>query len=145
MSPSTLKPASPPKLRPHLLQASLTSLQTGLLFGYSVGFIGGLLILPSFLSHFHLLEYAPATQAKLQSLIVSSWIVGAFFGVFVIGMPVSRRFGRKGGLVAAAGLYLLGAVLELVEVEGGLGLGVFVLGRFLNGLGVGAGTLVSPM
>jgi hypothetical protein len=40
-------------------------------------------------------------------------------------------------------LYVLGTALQLVNVNGNVL--VFEAGRLLNGLGVGAGTLVSPM
>ena len=40
-------------------------------------------------------------------------------------------------------LYVLGAALQMVNINGSLR--VFDAGRLLNGLGVGAGTLVSPM
>jgi hypothetical protein len=37
-----------------LYLAALVACLTAALFGYSVGFIGGVLVLPSFLHHFHL-------------------------------------------------------------------------------------------
>jgi len=42
-----------------------------------------------------------------------------------------------------AALYLLGAILQTVNA--GSSIGLFELGRLLNGFGVGAGTLVSPI
>jgi len=51
--------------------------------------------------------------------------------------------GRRSCLVFSALLYVLGAGLQLVDIKGSLA--VFDVGRLLNGLGVGTGTLVSPM
>ena len=115
---------------------------TGALFGYSVGFIGGILVLPSFLHHFHLDELAPGALASATSGTVTAWLVGALVGV-PIGVPACSRWGRRSCLVLCAVLYVLGASLQLVDVGGSLPL--FDAGRLLNGIGVGAGTLVSPM
>jgi MFS family permease len=115
---------------------------TAALFGYSVGFIGGVLVLPSFLHHFHLDTLSPPALAIAQSRIVSVWLLGALFGV-PLGMPVCSRWGRKKCLAFSASLYVLGSALQLVNMNGNLM--VFEAGRLFNGLGVGAGTLVSPM
>lgn len=123
-----------------LYLAAITACLTAALFGYSVGFIGGLLVLPSFLHHFGLDHLSPPELASAQARTVTVWLLGAFFGV-PLGMPVCSRYGRKRCLVFSACLYVLGAALQLgSQVEW-----VFDLGRALNGLGVGSGTLVSPM
>jgi MFS family permease len=123
------------------LAASVACL-TAALFGYSVGFIGGVLVLPSFLQHFKLDLLPPSSIAAAQSQIVSVWLLGALFGV-PMGMPVCSRWGRRTCLVFSAGLYVLGSSLQLVNIDGNLA--IFEAGRLLNGLGVGAGTLCSPM
>jgi MFS family permease len=130
-----------PSNRRLYLAASVACL-TAALFGYSVGFIGGVLVLPSFLHHFHLDNLPPPALAAAQSRIVSVWLLGALFGV-PLGMPVSSSWGRKGCLAFSAALYVLGSTLQLVNVDGGLV--IFEVGRLLNGFGVGAGTLASPM
>src|SRR5277367_806237 len=126
----------------HLYIAASVACLTAALFGYSVGFIGGVLVLPSFLRHFHLDVLSPIDLAVAQSRIVSIWLVGALFGV-PLGMPVCARWGRRSCLSFSALLYVLGTVLQLINVGGNVL--VFEAGRLLNGLGVGAGTLVSPM
>lgn len=122
--------------------AALVACMTAALFGYSVGFIGGVLVLPSFLHHFHLDTLPPLDLAVSQSRIVSVWLVGALFGV-PLGIPVCSHWGRRNCLSFSALFYVLGGALQLVDVGGNVG--VFEAGRLLNGLGVGAGTLVSPM
>ena len=113
---------------------------TAALFGYSVGFIGGIIVLPSFLSHFSLSTLPPSALASTQARIITSWLVGALFGV-PLGMPFCSRFGRKGCLFLAGGLYVCGAGMQLLD----FGIGGFEVGRALNGLGVGVGTLGGPM
>jgi MFS family permease len=114
------------------------------LFGYSVGFIGGIIVLPSFLSHFHLSSLPPSALASTQAQIITSWLVGALFGV-PLGMPVCSRLGRRSCLLFAAVLYVLGAGMQLVDFGGKGEIGWFEVGRVLNGLGVGIGTLGGPM
>lgn len=120
--------------------ASTFATLTSSLFGYTVGLIGGLIVLPSFLRHFELDSLPPAALAAAQSQVVTIWLVGALFGV-PIGIPVCARWGRRPCLALSAGLYLFGAALQLA----GSGLWMFDIGRAINGLGVGAGTLVGPM
>ena len=125
-----------------LYLAAAVSGSTGALFGYSVGFVGGLLVLPSFLGHFHLDTLPSSELARAQSVVVSAWIVGACFGV-PCGIPICSRYGRKRCLMFSAAFYVLGTVLQVINA--GSSLGLFEVGRLLNGFGVGAGTLVSPI
>lgn len=125
----------------NLYLAATVSCMTAGLFGYSVGFIGGEIVLPSFLTHFHLDDLPPRELASARSWSVTAWIVGALFGV-PMAMPVCAKFGRRLCLQFAACLYVIGAVLQLFS-SGSLLL--FELGRLINGTGVGAGTLVSPI
>lgn len=125
----------------NLYLAALVASFTAALFGYSVGFIGGILVLPSFLHHFGLDGLPAAQLASASSNIVSAWLVGALLGV-PLGMPVCSRSGKRACLVLSATLYVFGVALQLIDVQS---LALFDIGRFINGLGVGAGTLVSPM
>lgn len=125
----------------NLYLAAAVSCLTAALFGYSVGFIGGEIVLPSFLFHFHLTDLSPHELASARSWSVTAWIVGALFGV-PMGMPVCSRLGRRLCLQFAAVLYVLGAVLQVFS-DGDLRL--FQIGRLINGTGVGVGTLVSPI
>lgn len=125
----------------NLYVAAAVSCLTAALFGYSVGFIGGEIVLPSFLSHFHLDDLPPSELASARSLSVTAWIVGALLGV-PISMPVCSKLGRRLCLQFAAVLYVIGAVMQTFSAGG---LGIFQIGRLINGMGVGAGTLVSPI
>jgi MFS family permease len=125
----------------NLYFSAITASMTASLFGYSVGFIGGIIVLPSFLTHYQLSTLPPSQLASAQARIVSLWLLGALFGV-LLGMPITSRLGRKPALFLSATLYVVGSALQLVDLGG---LATFELGRGVNGLGVGCGTLVSPM
>lgn len=99
-------------------------------------------MLPSFLRNFHLDGLPKHELAAAQSQAVVVWLIGALFGV-PLGMPICSRLGRRRCLQFSSVLYVLGAALQLVDIHGNPA--VFEVGRLLNGLGVGAGTLVSPM
>jgi MFS family permease len=126
----------------NLYFAATVACLTGALFGYSVGFIGGILVLPSFLHDFSLGTLPKEKLAAAISGTVSAWLVGALIGV-PLGMPVCSRWGRRSCLALSALLYVLGTAIQICSISGSLAL--FDFGRLLNGLGVGAGTLVSPM
>ncbi|KAK3062898.1 hypothetical protein LTS18_003128, partial [Coniosporium uncinatum] len=115
----------------NLYLAATIACLTGALFGYSVGFIGGVLVLPSFLGHFRLSDLPASELAAAQSATVSVWLVGALFGV-PLGMPVCSRWGRRSCLAFSALLYVLGAGLQLIDIKASLA--VFDVGRLLNGL-----------
>lgn len=125
----------------NLYLAATVACMTAALFGYSVGFIGGTLVLPSFQYHFGLDTLPPSELASAQAATVTSWLVGTLFGV-ISAMPVYQKFGRKTCLMFCALLYVVGAVLQTLGIGG---IAVFDSGRFINGWGVGAGTLVSPL
>ncbi len=126
----------------HVYIAACIACLTASLFGYSVGFIGGVLVLPSFLRSFRLDGLPARDLASAESRIVTLWLLGALLGV-PLGMPVCSRLGRKSCLLFSAMLYVVGAAMQLASPNGSLA--VFEAGRLLNGLGVGAGTLASPI
>ena len=128
----------------NLYLAATIACLTGALFGYSVGFIGGVLVLPSFLDHFRLSDLPAQEVASAQSRIVSSWLIGCVIGV-PLSVPVCSKYGRKVCIAGCAALYVLGAILQAIEVESDAALALFQVGRLINGVAVGAGTLVSPV
>lgn len=128
----------------HLYFAATVALQTASLFGYAVGYIGGCLVLPSFQHHFHLSDLPPTALAAVQARLVLCWIVGAALGV-PVGIPVCQRFGRRACLSLSAVAFVVGATLQVIDYDGTGQLALFETGRFLNGLGVGTGSLVAPM
>ena len=103
----------------------------GLLFGYDTAVIAGAI---GFLqTHFEL-------TAAMKGWAASNALVGCVLGVILAG-PVSDRFGRRQTLILAAVMFLVSAIGTALPNS----LAVFVVFRFIGGVGVGAASMTSPM
>lgn len=102
----------------------------GLLYGFDTAVING--ALPFFTSHFSLNDV-------MTGWAVSSALLGCIVGAIGAGRP-GDRFGRREMLKVSAILFLLSAF--------GTGLAsnvqLFILARFIGGLGVGIASVLSP-
>lgn len=116
---------------------------TSCMIGYDSAFIGTTLSLHSFMHEFHFGQMTSGEQDLLSANIVSLYQAGAFFGAF-FAYPIGHFWGRKKGLMIAALVFILGAGLML-GANGDRGLGLIYAGRVLAGLGVGAGSNITPI
>ncbi len=135
------------------LVSQLTFVATlgGLLFGYDTAVISGAVgaIDANFIDPLQLSETA---RSSLSGWTISSALLGCVIGAAVAGW-ISARFGRKGGLLFAAILFLISAGGSAVP-EIGLGtigsmgpaaLTPFIAYRILCGIGVGIASMLSPL
>lgn len=106
-----------------------------------MGFIGGEIVLPSFLTSFDLEHLSAQDLALARSVSVTAWIVGALIGV-PTAMPICSKFGRRLCLQFSAVVYTGGAVLQIFSSND---LKIFEVGRLINGMGTGAATLALPL
>src|SRR5665213_1042251 len=123
----------------------------GLLFGYDTAVISGAVaaIDHNFIEPRGLSE---AARDSLSGWAVSCALLGCVIGA-AMGGPIANRLGRKGGLMIAAILFLVGslgsAVPELgLGPIGGMGaaaLTPFILYRILGGVGVGLASMLAPL
>jgi MFS transporter, SP family, galactose:H+ symporter len=103
----------------------------GALFGYDQGVISGALLG---------IQKAFAVGA-IALEIVTSWVtLGAMFGSLAGGY-VADHFGRKRALLAAAGLFIIGAAVEAFAPD----VPVLVFGRLAAGFGVGVAAVAAPL
>ncbi|HEY1865130.1 MAG TPA: sugar porter family MFS transporter [Roseiarcus sp.] len=103
----------------------------GALFGYDQGVISGALIG---------IEKAFAV-GHVALEIVTSWVtLGALFGSLAGGY-VADLFGRKRTLLAAAALFVIGALVEASAPN----VPVLVFGRLVAGFGVGVAAVAAPL
>jgi MFS transporter, SP family, xylose:H+ symportor len=123
----------------------------GLLFGWDTAVISGAVssIDAYFIDPLALSETA---RSSLSGWTISSALVGCIIGAMVAGW-ISTALGRKGGLVIAAALFLLGSIGSAVP-ELGFGpighmgphaLPQFIFYRILGGVGVGIASMLSPL
>lgn len=102
-----------------------------LLFGYDLGYMGGLTTSPNFLSQFG------NPNPSLLGFLVSAYEVGAMFGalgVFTIG----DRLGRKPNNITGAIIVIIGAAIQCSSY----GVPQFLVGRLIAGFGLGMMTTV---
>ncbi|MCI2422545.1 sugar porter family MFS transporter [Saccharopolyspora sp. K220] len=114
-----------------VLAVSAISALGGMLFGYDIGVISGALLFLA--DDFGLGPF-------LQGVVTSSLLVGAAVGALV-GGRLADRFGRRAVLVAAATVFMLGALGSAFAPDTWTLIG----SRFVLGLAVGAASLVVPL
>ncbi len=88
------------------------------------------------------------TANSLKGFTVSSALIGCIIGGAVAGF-ISRRLGRKRGLILAAILFMISAVgssiPETMNIFGVRPVISFIIYRIIGGIGVGMASMLSPM
>jgi len=110
-------------------------------FGWDSAVIGGVIVLPPFITDFNLGDSKSPATANLSANIVSTLQAGCFLGALVAS-PMTDRFGRKWCLIGASMLILIGVIMQAAAVGN---LGAMYAGRFISGTGVGAASTINPI
>jgi MFS transporter, SP family, xylose:H+ symportor len=123
----------------------------GLLFGYDTAVISGAVssIDAYFINPLGLSETA---RSSLSGWTISSAIFGCIIGAAVAGW-ISTALGRRGGLMVAGLMFLLGSIgsawpelgFGAVGQMGSGALVPFIVYRILGGVGVGVASMLSPL
>lgn len=134
-----------------LWRLTLVATLGGLLFGYDTAVISGTV---SSLETFFVLPFGLSEMASNARLgfLVSSALIGCIIGG-ISGGEISRRLGRKNGLILAAVLFLISAIgsaaPELFMKPIGEGdhtfMYFFIVYRIIGGIGVGLASMLSPL
>jgi SP family xylose:H+ symportor-like MFS transporter len=123
----------------------------GLLFGWDTAVISG--AVGSIDAYFiDPLGWSETARSSLSGWTISSALVGCIIGAGVAGW-LSTAIGRKGGLIVAAILFLLGSIGSAVPEFGFGGIGhmgpkalpEFIFYRIIGGVGVGVASMLSPL
>ncbi|NJM79855.1 MAG: D-xylose transporter XylE [Flavobacterium sp.] len=123
----------------------------GLLFGYDTGVISG--TVGSLDAVFVIPKGLTETAANaFKGFIVSSALIGCIIGGIFSGL-ISKKFGRKKGLLIAAVLFLISAIGSAVPELFIKTIGeadhtfstIFIIYRIIGGVGVGLASMLSPL
>ncbi|KIW47273.1 uncharacterized protein PV06_02856 [Exophiala oligosperma] len=112
----------------------------GTMFGMDAGIIGGVLAMPGFKKEFGLDALSASAAANLSGNLVTTMQAGAIAGALV-SSPLAEKKGRKPALLAVAVTGIVGGIMQALSFGH---LPVFYIGRFIEGLGLGAGTMLAP-
>ncbi len=119
------------RIKPTLLLAAVVASLGGLLFGFDTAVISG--TTDWLQSYFDLSKFA-------LGFTVASAIIGTIAGSIIVSKP-SDRFGRRNVLFVLALLYLVSALGSALSHNWIM----FLVFRFLGGIGVGGSSVVAPM
>jgi len=134
-----------------LIRLTLVATLGGLLFGYDTAVISGTV---SALEDFFVLPFdlgETAANSRL-GLVVSSALIGCIIGGISGGL-ISKKMGRKNGLILASLLFLfsaLGSAMPEMFIKP-IGQGdhtfiyIFIAYRIVGGIGVGLASMLSPL
>ena len=115
----------------YIIRISFISALGGYLFGFDFAVITG--GLPFLVDQFGL-------NASGEGGTTASLAIGAIIGCLAAG-SIADRYGRKPGLMTAAAIFTFSSLIMGLAPQ----LYVFILGRFLAGIGVGMASLLSPL
>jgi len=115
----------------YLILVCLVATLGGLLFGYDTGVISGAI--------------EPLTAKFNLSDFMKGWasgcvLIGCATGVLVVG-PLSDKYGRRVAMFLAAIMFLISAIGTALPDD----IRVFILFRFLGGVGIGIASISTPM
>lgn len=135
----------------YLIKLTLVATLGGLLFGYDTGVISGTVgSLESFFVNPKGLSETAASAFK--GFLVASALIGCIIGG-IFGGLVSKKLGRKKGLVLAGILFLISAlgssmpemfIKPIGELDHTFST-IFIVYRIIGGIGVGLASMLSPL
>ncbi|KAL4951904.1 general substrate transporter [Aspergillus filifer] len=121
------------------------------LFGYNQGMMSGIIGGTQFVDEFpplYLAEDAPDSVYRhvnvLRGGVTSCYEIGCFFGA-LFSMFYGEAIGRTRIIVAGASILIIGAVISCSAFGEHWGLGQFVVGRVVSGVGNGLNTATIPV
>jgi len=135
----------------YLLKLTIVATLGGLLFGYDTAVISGTV---SSLESFFVLPFGLGEMEANARLgfVVSSALIGCIIGG-ISGGVISKKLGRRNGLILAAALFLLSALGSAMPEMFVKPIGeadhtfmyVFIVYRIIGGIGVGLASMLSPL
>lgn len=133
--------------RPLRLAVTIIAVTGFSLFGYDQGLMSGLITAPQFNDDF------PATLKKgaddqhatvVQGAVTSCYELGCFFGALFV-LIRGDHYGRRPLIVFGSVVIIIGTIISVAAVKDSWGLGQFVIGRVITGIGNGFNTATIPV
>ncbi|PLB47381.1 putative MFS sugar transporter Stl1 [Aspergillus steynii IBT 23096] len=130
---------------------TLTAVMGFSLFGYNQGMMSGLIAGTEFVKTFKTLQMPENADAAtdrhinvLRGAVTACYEIGCFFGA-LFSMFFGDRLGRTRLIVMGAFTLIVGAVISTAAFGDQWGLGQFVIGRVVSGVGNGLNTATIPV
>lgn len=129
------------------LAVTLTAVIGFSLFGYNQGMMAGIITGTKFNAEF------PATDMSLgdthhvtvvQGAVTSCYELGCFFGA-LFALFRGEKIGRKPLIMSGSMIIIVGVLISVTSFGDSWGLGQFVIGRVVTGLGNGLNTATIPI
>lgn len=119
------------KISVFIILSVLISSVGGIIFGYDTGIIGGAIVY---------IGKAFQISDLMQGVVVSMSLLGAMIGSLAAG-PLADKYGRKVNLFISGICFAAGAVISGFSQQ----TEVLILARILQGIGVGASSVLVPV
>jgi sugar porter (SP) family MFS transporter len=108
----------------------------GFLFGYDIGIVSGVLVMPSFLDTFPQVE----ADEWVKGFVVTSFLIGGAIGSAASSW-LSEAGGRRTALQVGAALFLCGGLAQALSCT----LPILLASRWLSGVGIGLTAATVPV
>ncbi|AES91728.2 sugar transport protein 7 isoform X1 [Medicago truncatula] len=134
----------------HVIIACIVAATGGSLFGYDVGISGGVASMDDFLQNFfpavykHKLRAHENNYCKYNNQGISAFTSTLYISGFIasiVAAPITRRYGRRTSIIIGGINFLVGSALNAAAVD----LEMLIIGRVLQGVGIGFGNQAIPL
>ncbi|RUS22819.1 general substrate transporter [Endogone sp. FLAS-F59071] len=125
--------------------ATTVACMGGFIFGYDLGVISGVLVMPSFAKAFDITpDQAANVNGNIVALLQVGCCVGALLINFVAGILTLVELVQLSlrSIFLSSIIFIIGGILQVVSVGN---LNLLISGRFFAGVGIGASSMLVPM
>lgn len=114
------------------------------LFGYDQGLMSGLITGEQFNNEFPATKGSSHHATVIQGAVTSCYELGCFFGAVFVLLR-GDKLGRKPLVIIGSSIIILGTIISVTAFREHWGLGQFVVGRVITGIGNGMNTATIPV
>ncbi|OBA22039.1 general substrate transporter [Metschnikowia bicuspidata var. bicuspidata NRRL YB-4993] len=130
--------------RPLRLAVTIVAVTGFSLFGYDQGLMAGIITGDQFNDEFPPTKGESHYATVIQGAVTSCYELGCFFGA-LFALFRGEKYGRKPMIFSGSLIIILGTVISVSAFREHWGLGQFVVGRVITGIGNGLNTATIPV